>query len=548
MGLAIPKLSHHHGDESFYTNAAIRMVQTGDYWTPYFADGRVRFLKPILTYWAIAGSYKLFGINFTASRLLFALAGCLMVFFTYRLSHVLFGSPQAALLSALMAGSNLQLWTLSIRATPDILVILFSLLSFLGFTKILFTPDRSWSAYLLAYGGAGLAVQTKGLLGVFPVVFVFLYCGVFRRTVQWRSLLHWPAMLAGLVLGSFWYVVVFLKNGNMVFSQFFSDQLTTKVSYNPWYSLQNLASYLFAGLRHFLPWTLIVVGVILAAPTASAAFLRQYKRQCWFLLGAFVALALCFSFGNMRRTRYVAIAYPMLATIMAGIVIHCLSAPHVTMRLAGALRWSGAAICCVALGLTFVGWKLGVGCALSALFVGGVAAWLFIATRSELQERWGLCLAWMLVAGFIALENFWRPIFSVSPAPQLAQYLLQGKPLEGRIYAWEPRIAFADQVRVCAGGQIDIVGLRRTNLTTFPEPLILADGQREVLAGEDWTFEPAATGGAKWSSKDFRLLLGGADAKKLLNEKKETYYVARRRTGIGETSSARERASFGEAR
>src|SRR5678815_4293973 len=32
MCLVIPHWSHYHGDEGFYTNAAIRMTQTGDYW------------------------------------------------------------------------------------------------------------------------------------------------------------------------------------------------------------------------------------------------------------------------------------------------------------------------------------------------------------------------------------------------------------------------------------------------------------------------------------------------------------------------------------
>src|SRR5207249_2971447 len=96
------------------------------------------------------------------------------------LSLALFHRADDAFLALLIAASNLQLLTLSIRSTPDILVILFILLSFLGFAQIIFRGNLSFFSFLLAYGGAGLAVQTKGLLGIFPVAFAFVYCLVWH--------------------------------------------------------------------------------------------------------------------------------------------------------------------------------------------------------------------------------------------------------------------------------------------------------------------------------------------------------------------------------
>src|SRR5437867_3418181 len=43
-------LSRYHGDERYYTDAAITMIQSGDYLTPRYADGTERFKKPLLTY------------------------------------------------------------------------------------------------------------------------------------------------------------------------------------------------------------------------------------------------------------------------------------------------------------------------------------------------------------------------------------------------------------------------------------------------------------------------------------------------------------------
>src|SRR5208337_2865810 len=79
----LPSTVKYHGDEMFYTDPAIRMVQTGDYFTPYYYDGTLQLRKPIITYWAVVASYKIFGINLFSSRIPFLIAGCLIIWFTY---------------------------------------------------------------------------------------------------------------------------------------------------------------------------------------------------------------------------------------------------------------------------------------------------------------------------------------------------------------------------------------------------------------------------------------------------------------------------------
>ena len=63
----------HHPDERHYTDAAVAMVQSGDYLTPRTADGGLRLKKPILTYWLVATSYRVLGISPLTSRLPFPL-------------------------------------------------------------------------------------------------------------------------------------------------------------------------------------------------------------------------------------------------------------------------------------------------------------------------------------------------------------------------------------------------------------------------------------------------------------------------------------------
>ncbi|HKI88992.1 MAG TPA: hypothetical protein VKA38_08200, partial [Draconibacterium sp.] len=61
----------HYPDEKYYTDAVIQMMDKGDLFTPYKADGTPRFKKPIITYWVLMVSYKMFGVSRISSRLFF---------------------------------------------------------------------------------------------------------------------------------------------------------------------------------------------------------------------------------------------------------------------------------------------------------------------------------------------------------------------------------------------------------------------------------------------------------------------------------------------
>src|SRR4029078_4496247 len=65
-------------DEPRFAEAAREMFVTGDYITPRVA-GAAAFDTPALLYWAIAGAFRLFGVNEFAARLPSALAALVCV-------------------------------------------------------------------------------------------------------------------------------------------------------------------------------------------------------------------------------------------------------------------------------------------------------------------------------------------------------------------------------------------------------------------------------------------------------------------------------------
>ena len=73
-------------DEARYAEIAREMLQSGDWITPRLNFVKY-FEKPVLTYWLVAASFKLFGIADWSARLTPALFGTLTVLLTYLLGR-----------------------------------------------------------------------------------------------------------------------------------------------------------------------------------------------------------------------------------------------------------------------------------------------------------------------------------------------------------------------------------------------------------------------------------------------------------------------------
>ena len=99
---------YHHTGERFYTSAAITMLESGDAFTPRRLDGTIALKKSILTYWAIAASYLLFGIGVFTSRLPAVLTGVLVILITHRVTIGLTGNRDRAFLAALITFSGVR--------------------------------------------------------------------------------------------------------------------------------------------------------------------------------------------------------------------------------------------------------------------------------------------------------------------------------------------------------------------------------------------------------------------------------------------------------
>jgi 4-amino-4-deoxy-L-arabinose transferase-like glycosyltransferase len=221
----------HFPDEKYYTDAALQMIDKDDYLTPYKADGTPRFLKPILTYWVLIGSYTIFGVSPFSSRFFFWIAGALLTAVTSLMTHSILRDRRAAIAAAFIAASNPLVLMGASRSIPDILLVLFLTISAWGFLKIMTEEHPQAKYYWMAYLGAAVAFQTKGLpaAAFAGLSFLYLLVNPWQRK-HWKQLVHPASIIAAAVVAMSWFVAMYLRHGAEYLSSFFADQVGYRVS------------------------------------------------------------------------------------------------------------------------------------------------------------------------------------------------------------------------------------------------------------------------------------------------------------------------------
>lgn len=246
----------YYPDEVHYTDAAITMIQNGDFFTPLQGNGELRFNKPILTYWVVLLGFKMFGISAFAARFFFLLAGAGSLIFIYRTAQLLYEENQQTIVSTFIAITNLTFVLSSMRAIPDMLLCLFLSMSFLGFAGLLKFGNNAQRRYhWLFYLGLALAFEVKGLPAIIfgASSILFLLIQPWNR-LKIKTLLHWPSLLTGIIIALSWFALMFVFYRNEFMQSFYDDQIGKRVITNPLTISRNIGIGLLLITSLSLPW------------------------------------------------------------------------------------------------------------------------------------------------------------------------------------------------------------------------------------------------------------------------------------------------------
>lgn len=243
--------------ESNYALTAKEMLVSADWLSPRIY-GHYWFDKPIMIYWLIGLSFKLFGITDFAARLPAAVFSAGSVTFIYWFGEKLFNNRRAALLSALVLGTSLEFWVLSKMIITDAVLFFFTSVSLATLYLGLRNNGVAW--YILAYAMAGMAVLTKGPVGlVLPGIIIIAYIILTRQWHLLKRLFLLPGFLIFLLVSGPWYFKMYQLHGSDFIDTFLGlhNYVRATVSEHPDDNV--FYYYLVLFPISLLPWTGILL-------------------------------------------------------------------------------------------------------------------------------------------------------------------------------------------------------------------------------------------------------------------------------------------------
>ncbi len=256
-------------DEALYAEPAREMIVTGEYITTLL-NYVVRFTKPPLCIWAMAGCYQIFGVNEFAARFFGAACAVVLVAITY-LSMSRYISLRAAIFGSLtLASAPLFVFTAR-EAITDMPLSLFGAGTQLAFFHASQSKFKRRGALYLGYVLIGLAVMTKGPVGLVLPVAILLAWHTLKGDL-WSAFKSYQPLTGALIVAAIalpWFVTEIYITKGAYFQEFIIrenfQRFTTVVDAHK----QPVYYHLLAMLGGFFPWTVYL-------PQAMVATLAGY--------------------------------------------------------------------------------------------------------------------------------------------------------------------------------------------------------------------------------------------------------------------------------
>ena len=306
-------------NEGYYAEAVREMFESGNFIDIYY-NYEHRFNKPPLTYWLIASSCFLFGINEFAIRLPIVLLGLGSLFLTFKIAQLLFNNLRVSLYSAFIMAFSLQFVANTRYASPEVPLTFFFLLTLYLFLKWYKTNQAKF--LYLSYIALGLTVLTKGfpyiiVIGGIITVFLFIEAN-FKIKEWWNKFLKlkvWIGLPIVIVIGFWWYVYSYLKYGDLFWNVYYKETLGRAFgNKHKLLTFKSLTYYFNVILWGFLPYSLTAYFVVIN-------YIKQIKRFAFLFSWIFVMLFI-FTLSKGKLPTYIIQMFPALSILIAYAIVN----------------------------------------------------------------------------------------------------------------------------------------------------------------------------------------------------------------------------------
>jgi len=201
--------------DSIQAAIAHNMITSGD-WVTAHINGLVFLEKPPLIYWAIATSYRVFGVHDWAARIPIALSAIALAGLTAAFGMWAFGK-RAGFYAGLCIATCVGLFLFTRILLPDAMLTCTVALAMWALLRALDEEEphpRAWSIVLAASFGVGMLL--KSLISVaIPTAVGLIYLLITRQLFSartWKRLHPFSGALIGLAIAVPWHVLAALRN------------------------------------------------------------------------------------------------------------------------------------------------------------------------------------------------------------------------------------------------------------------------------------------------------------------------------------------------
>lgn len=239
--------------ESNYALTAKEMVLSGDWLSPQIY-GHYWFDKPIMVYWLLALSYKLFGFTDWAARMPSGVLGALSVAMLYQMLRTGTNRRIFAMAAATIMGTSLLFWPLAHGIVTDMILLFTTVGTFAYAYRSL--VEGSIVAIVLAYVFAGLGVLTKGPVAlVLPGLLLLCFALYNRSWTMLKRLFAWQGLLAFLLVVGPWYGYMYMVHGMDFVNGFLGLNNVTRATQSEHPENNRWWYYIVLSLGAMMPWT-----------------------------------------------------------------------------------------------------------------------------------------------------------------------------------------------------------------------------------------------------------------------------------------------------
>jgi len=296
-------------NESFYAEAGREILENKDFVDIYY-NYEHRFNKPPLTYWLVVISYLIFGVSEFATRLPIVLLALGTILLTFNIAKELF-DRKVALISTFILFFSFQFVLNSRYASPEIPLTFFFTLTLYLFLKGY--KNKKFLYIFLSYIALGLTVLTKGypyivLIGGIVILYILLNNNL-KLSKFWedfRFLKLWIGLPVVIVLGFWWYFLMYFKYGDEFLNVLFKETIHRAIGGNKGF---NPLFYIVAISWAFLPYSLTFY--------YSFVEIRKYFKKLLFPFVWFFVVLIIFTLAKGKIPVYILPAYPSMAIIVA---------------------------------------------------------------------------------------------------------------------------------------------------------------------------------------------------------------------------------------